>query len=79
MSSASKWPLGLVYVVILGRWLIVRWRVRFVLTAYVCSALMLGLEAKLGPSSEALSTIQREMEKDYYNADSRLVDPLLAR
>lgn len=40
---------------------------------------MVGLEAKLGPSSEALRIIHREMEKDYYNADSRLVDPLLAR
>lgn len=37
------------------------------------------LEARLGPSSEALRTIHREMEKDYYSADPKLVDPLLAR
>lgn len=37
------------------------------------------LEARLGPSSEALQTIHREMEKDYYSADPKLVDPLLAR
>lgn len=37
------------------------------------------LEAKLGPSSETLRTIHREMERDYYSADPRLVDPLLSR
>ncbi|CAM9871951.1 unnamed protein product [Ectocarpus sp. 4 AP-2014] len=43
------------------------------------SALMARLEAKLGPSSETLRVIRQEMERDYYNADPRLVDPLLAR
>lgn len=40
---------------------------------------MSGLEAKLGPSSEVLQIIHREMERDYYEAESKLVDPLLAR
>lgn len=45
----------------------------------IFSALMARLEAKLGPSSETLRVIRQEMERDYYNADPRLVDPLLAR
>lgn len=40
---------------------------------------MLRLEAKLGASSETLRIIHREMERDYYNAETRLVDPLLSR
>lgn len=40
---------------------------------------MARLEAKLGPSSETLNVIRQEMERDYYSADPRLVDPLLTR
>lgn len=40
---------------------------------------MARLEAKLGSSSETLRTIHEEMERDYYGAETRLVDPLLAR
>lgn len=40
---------------------------------------MARLEEKLGPSSEILRIIHLEMERDYYNADTKLVDPLLAR
>ena len=43
------------------------------------SALMAKLEAKLGRSSETLDVIRQEMERDYYSADPRLVDPLLTR
>lgn len=43
------------------------------------SALMARLEAKLGPSSEALDVIRQEMARDYYSAAPRLVDPLLTR
>lgn len=41
--------------------------------------LMARLEAKLGPSSETLRVIRQEMERDYYSAETMLVDPLLAR
>ena len=37
------------------------------------------MEARLGASSETLRTIHREMERDYYSADPKLVDPLLVR
>ena len=37
------------------------------------------LEAKLGTSSETLDIIRQEMERDYYSAELRLVDPLLTR
>ena len=40
---------------------------------------MARLEEKLGPSSETLHIIHSEMERDYYDAETRLVDPLLAR
>lgn len=40
---------------------------------------MARLEAKLGSSSETLRTIHEEMERDYYGAETKLVDPLLAR
>ena len=40
---------------------------------------MAKLEAKLGRSSETLDVIRQEMERDYYSADPRLVDPLLTR
>ncbi|CAM9376024.1 unnamed protein product [Scytosiphon promiscuus] len=43
------------------------------------SALIAKLEAKLGPSSETLSIIRQEMERDYYSAKPMLVDPLLTR
>ncbi len=43
------------------------------------SALMGRLEAKLGASSETLDIIRQEMERDYYSAEMRLVDPLLTR
>lgn len=42
-------------------------------------ALMTRLEEQLGPASETIRTIHSEMERDYYSADPRLVDPLLAR
>ena len=37
------------------------------------------MEDKLGASSDTLRTIHREMERDYYSADPKLVDPLLVR
>lgn len=57
----------------------VRFLVPFLSMLVMFSALMARLEAKLGPSSETLRVIRQEMERDYYNADPRLVDPLLAR
>eukprot|EP00904_Undaria_pinnatifida_P013447 jgi/Undpi1/9232/HiC_scaffold_26.g11690.m1 len=41
--------------------------------------LMTRMEDKLGASSDTLRTIHREMERDYYSADPKLVDPLLVR
>ncbi|CAM9195657.1 unnamed protein product [Choristocarpus tenellus] len=41
--------------------------------------LMARLAERLGRTSEVFQAICREVEKDYYNADPRLVDPLLAR
>ncbi|CAM9582156.1 unnamed protein product [Ectocarpus fasciculatus] len=60
--------------------LVATYRAFLVISMFVIfSALMARLEAKLGPSSETLRVIRQEMERDYYNADPRLVDPLLAR